>query len=104
MLRPIVVAIVLACSLAVAGCISGQYAQKARARSAPADTVAVMTKDDVIALARAKVSDDIILAQIKSSDSHFHLSTQDIVDLAKAGVSDKVIDAMIKTDQSSQQA
>jgi hypothetical protein len=72
--------------------------------SSGSDTLAVMTKDDVIALAKAKVSDDIILSQIKASGSHFRLSTQDIVSLTNAGVSSKVIDAMIKTDEQSQHA
>jgi hypothetical protein len=93
-----VAAIVLACSLASAGCVSGQYARYDRERFARADTLDLMTKEDVIALAKAKVSDDVIISQMKASGSYFHLSTQDIVDLANAGVSDKVIDAMIKSE------
>jgi hypothetical protein len=95
-----VAAIVLACSLASAGCVSGQYARYDRERFGGTDTLDLMTKEDVIALAKAKVSDDVIISQMNASGSYFHLSTQDIVDLANAGVSDKVIDAMIKSEPS----
>jgi hypothetical protein len=94
-----IAAIVLACSLAIAGCATERYGQYHRGRYAARDTLTMMTKDDVIALTRAKVSDDVIIDQIKVTDSYFQLSTQDIVDLANAGVSDKVISAMIKTDE-----
>lgn len=94
-----IAAIVLACSLAVTGCATERYGQYHRGRYAARDTLNMMTKDDVVALVRAKVSDDVIIEQIKVTDSYFQLSTQDIVDLANAGVSDKVISAMIKTDQ-----
>lgn len=104
MKRAAIAVIVLAFSLASAGCVSERYAQYHRYRSSRVDTLAVMTKQDVIALSQAKVSDDVIISQIKASDSHFQLSTQDILDLANAGVSDKVIGAMIKTGETSQNA
>jgi hypothetical protein len=89
--------IVLAFSVMSAGCMSERYVQYHRYRSSRPDTLAVMTKQDVISLSQAKVGDDVIISQIKASDSHFQLTTQDILDLVNAGVSDKVIDAMIKT-------
>jgi hypothetical protein len=104
MKRTTIAAIILAASLASAGCMSGRYAQYHRERSSRADTLAVMTKQDVIALSQAKVGDDVIISQMKASGSHFQLSTQDILDLVNAGVSDKVIGAMIKSDESSRYA
>jgi hypothetical protein len=102
MKRAAIAVIVLAFSLASAGCVSERYAQYHRYHSSQPDTLAVMTKQDVISLSQAKVSDDVIISQIKASDSHFQLTTQDILDLVNAGVSDKVIDAMIKTGQTSE--
>jgi hypothetical protein len=52
---------------------------------------------DVVALARAKVSDDAIVAQIQKTRSFYHLSPTDIVNLRNAGVSDKVVNFMIST-------
>ena len=51
-----------------------------------------LTLADVKALARAGVSDDVIIAQIQNSHAAFHLSTADIIDLHNSGVSDKVVD------------
>ncbi len=99
-----IAAILLVCALASAGCYSERWAQYHRERPYRQDTLAVMTKDDVMALARAKVSDDVIISQIKASRSYFQLSTQDIIDLANAGVSDKVISAMIKADEAAKQS
>jgi hypothetical protein len=93
-------ALFLAITLVSMGCASSRYGANDRDDSSSADTLAVMTKEDVIALAQARVSDDVIISQIKASHSYFQLSTQDIIDLANAGVSDKVIDAMIKTEES----
>lgn len=96
--------IILASSLVSAGCASGRYAHYDRDRSSSADTLSSMTKEDVIALSKAKVSDDLIISQMKASRSYFQLSTQDLIDLVNAGVSDKVIGAMIITDDSSRYA
>ncbi len=52
---------------------------------------------DVKALARAGVSDEVILSQIRNSHSVYQLSTAEIIDLKDAGVSEKVIDFMINT-------
>lgn len=52
---------------------------------------------DIKALAQAKISDDIIISQIRNSRSVYHLSTADIIDLNNSGVSSKVIDFMINT-------
>ena len=52
---------------------------------------------DVKALAKAGVSDDVIIAQIQNSHTVYHLSAADIIDLHNSGVSDKVINFMINT-------
>lgn len=52
---------------------------------------------DIKALAQSKISDDVIISQIRNSHSVYHLSTADIIDLHNAGVSDKVVDFMINT-------
>lgn len=99
MKRMAIAAVVVVCSLAGAGCASERYALHERDRYARVDTLDMMTKDDVIALSNAGVSDGVIIDQIKTTHSYFQLSTQDIVDLANAGVSDKVMSAMIRTDE-----
>jgi outer membrane lipoprotein SlyB len=56
---------------------------------------------DIKALARAGVSDDVIISQIRNSHTIFHLSTSDIIDLHNSGVSERVVDFMINTPSSS---
>lgn len=52
---------------------------------------------DVKALASAGISDDVIISQIRTSRTVYHLSAGDIIDLHNSGVSQKVIDYMINT-------
>jgi len=52
---------------------------------------------DVKALAEAKVSDEVIVSQIRNSRTVFHLSSADIIDLKNSGVDENVIDFMINT-------
>ena len=52
---------------------------------------------DVKALAQAKLSDDVIISQIRNSRTVYHLSTADIIDLRNSGVSEGVIVFMINT-------
>ncbi|PWU08065.1 MAG: hypothetical protein C5B50_30330 [Verrucomicrobia bacterium] len=52
---------------------------------------------DVKALAQAKLSDDVIITQIRNSRTVYHLSATDIIDLQNAGVSQGVINYMINT-------
>ena len=56
-----------------------------------------LTITDIKALAKAGVSDDLIISQIRNSRTIYQLRTMDIVDLKNAGVSEKVIDFMINT-------
>jgi hypothetical protein len=90
----------LAASFLVSGCMTG-YTTLHRERGEVAERDSLMpppmTVNDVIALSQDSVSDDVIMSQMKATDSYFRLSTDDIVALRKAGVSDNVINAMIKT-------
>jgi Glycine zipper len=56
-----------------------------------------LTVADVKALAKAGISDDLIISQIRNSRTVYHLGTADIIDLKNSGVSEKVIDFMINT-------
>ena len=56
--------------------------------------------EDVKALAKAGVGDDLIISQIHNSRTVYHLGTGQIVDLKNSGVSEKVIDFMINTPSS----
>ena len=52
---------------------------------------------DVKNMARAGVSDDVIISQIQGTHTIFHLSAADIIDLHNSGVSDRVVNAMQNT-------
>lgn len=52
---------------------------------------------DIKALSRAGLSDDVIISQIRSTHTTYHLSAVDIIDLHNSGVSQPVIDFMINT-------
>ncbi|HTS19707.1 MAG TPA: YXWGXW repeat-containing protein [Verrucomicrobiae bacterium] len=52
---------------------------------------------DIKQLAKAGVSDEVIISQIRNSHSVYQLSTSEIIDLKDAGVSERVIDFMINT-------
>jgi hypothetical protein len=60
-----------------------------------------MTNRDVIRLAQAKVSDEIIIEKIKQSQTNFDLSTDAIVQLKTAGVSEAVLKAMMNASANS---
>jgi hypothetical protein len=52
---------------------------------------------DVKALAKAGLSDKLILNQIRNSHVVYHLTAVEIIDLRESGVSEKVIEYMINT-------
>ena len=90
----------------VAGSLIGNavdHDQQARLQAqAPVTYVRVsqqqpLTTSDVKALAKAGVSEDVIITQIVSTHSGFRLSSTDIIDLRDSGVSYKVINFMINT-------
>jgi hypothetical protein len=86
-------------SIFCTGCMGGYYTRLERRHAVERDSLMPppMTIDDVVALAQDSVSDEVIISQIKATNSYFRLTTNDIRELAKDGVSSKVIDAMIKT-------
>jgi hypothetical protein len=90
---------VIALLLAVGGCVPSSYTRTANVQAAEQDTVQrpPMTVQDVIDLSKAGVSDNLIIAQMKSTHSYFELNTDDIIALKQAGVDDTVITAMINS-------
>lgn len=55
----------------------------------------VLTNDAVMAMKKAGLSDAVILAKIRSSQSKFDVSTEALVGLKQAGLSDPIIEAML---------
>ncbi|MEI8290033.1 MAG: YXWGXW repeat-containing protein [Verrucomicrobiota bacterium] len=99
-------ALIGAAAGALAGGLIGNAAdreQAARLRAqAPqtytrVDQGAPLSIADVKALAKAGISEDVIINQIHNSRTIFHLSAADIIDLRDAGVSNKVVNYMIDT-------
>ena len=55
---------------------------------------------DIEALAENGIGDDVIISQIQTTNSVFHLTSDEIIDLKNHGVSEKVIEYMIQTGRS----
>jgi hypothetical protein len=56
-----------------------------------------LTIEDIKALTKAGVGDDLIISQINSTRTVYKLNTAQIIDLKNSGVNQKVIDYMINT-------
>ena len=56
-----------------------------------------LSTEDIKKMARAGLSDDVIIQQIDATKSTFYLSSADIVDMKKAGASQRVISYMVQT-------
>jgi hypothetical protein len=97
MKKGVVAASVLVLVLFLAGCAADRSSYYGRHRPRPVDSLALMTKGDVVRLSQSKVGDGVIINMIKSSGSTFVLRTPDVVALADSGVSDSVITAMLRT-------
>lgn len=52
---------------------------------------------DIKALAKAEISEEVIISQIRASRTVYRLTTAEIIELRDAGVSNRVIDFMINT-------
>ena len=52
---------------------------------------------DIKAFSAARVSDEVIISQIRNSRTVYRLTTAEIIDLKNSGVSQRVIDFMINT-------
>jgi uncharacterized protein YcfJ len=99
-------ALIGAAAGALAGGLIGNSAdreQEARLRAQAPQTYervnqgSPLSLADVKALAKAGISEDVIVSQIRNSRTVFHLSAADIIDLRDSGVTDKVINYMIDT-------
>lgn len=95
MKRVVGVLIVLPIVAVLAGCVPTQQTTRVRHMPAVADTVGRMTKQDVVSLAQAGLSDSLIVGMMDASHSYFRLTTQDVLDLKAAGVRESVIQAML---------
>lgn len=54
----------------------------------------ILTNIDIADMVKAKVSDSLILSQIRNSKTDFDLSSDGVIELVKRGVSEKLIEAM----------
>ncbi|MEI6083228.1 MAG: hypothetical protein WCS70_02890 [Verrucomicrobiota bacterium] len=66
-------------------------------QSQPPHRLQSISVADVKALAKAGLSDEVIISQIRSAQTVFHLSTAEIIDLKENAVSEKVINCLINT-------
>ncbi|MGR3973821.1 MAG: glycine zipper domain-containing protein [Candidatus Rhabdochlamydia sp.] len=76
--------------------------QKALLSQSPSTLDKIQRKDqlsinDIKEMTKARLSDEVIIAQIEATQTVFILSSADLLSLNQAGVSQKVIHAMIKT-------
>jgi len=90
---------VLVIGLAAAGCAPEYSSYRYREHRPVRDSSMLMTKQDVIALSKAKIGDQVIVDMLRRSGSTFVLRTPDVIELADSGVSDTVISAMMKGDE-----
>ncbi|HUI09348.1 MAG TPA: hypothetical protein VL221_03415 [Bacteroidota bacterium] len=90
---------VLVIGLAAAGCAPEYSSYRYREHRPVRDSTMLMTKQDVIALSKARIGDNVIIDMIRKSGSTFVLRTPDVIELADSGVSDTVISAMMKSDE-----
>jgi hypothetical protein len=93
--RATFVVFVLATLLALAGCTSERLMRYDRGRLSKADTLSMMTKQDIVSLSKAGVGDSLIVRMLDISGSYVPLRTQDVIELKNAGVSERVINAMM---------
>jgi uncharacterized protein YcfJ len=87
---------------AIVGNAMDQQQRETLARQSPATLQRVeqgqpLGVADIKALAKAGVSDEVIISQIRASRMVYHFSTAEIIDMKDAGVSERVIEYMINT-------
>jgi len=76
-------------AMMLCGCATRQYTVTAPP-SGP-------TLAEVESMAKAQVSDSIIVSQIQNSSTRYQLTAEQIIELKNAGVSEAVINALINT-------
>ena len=78
-----------------------EQATRLQTQGAPAYVNMVSTQPtsiaDVQAMAKAGVSDDVIISQMRNTRTIYHLAAADVIGLRDAGVDDKVLNFMIGT-------
>jgi hypothetical protein len=81
---------------AIGGAIGNEKDQKEKAvlQAQAAATASQMRMDEVIQMSQSKLSDDVIITRIRTTNSVFILSADDLRMLANNGVSDAVINEM----------
>src|SRR3989442_4590771 len=55
----------------------------------------VLTNDAVVAMKKAGLSDSVIIAKIRASQTKFDVNTQALISLKGAGLSDQIIETMV---------
>lgn len=58
-----------------------------------------LTNDDIVAMVKAGLSEDTIIATIRNSAAGYRLQPQDLIQLKQAGVPDRILQAMIEASQ-----
>ncbi len=96
MKRFVCAALVAGCALIVAGCGPSYYAHRSAWHRLP-DSTSAVTKQQIIAMTKAGVGDDVIIGLIRNSGTWYRLNSRDVIELADSGVTDKVIGAIIRT-------
>ena len=83
---------------ALSGGLIGHAADQTEKKAvAAAQTSHPLGMVDVVQMAQSHVSDDLIVSDIRSTGSVFHLSAQDTIWLKQNGVSDGVVQEMMAT-------
>ena len=83
-------------ALVIASCPGCAQPASKSASSRASKTASAMTVEDVVRLAQAGMSDEVILAQMRAKYPSFDLSADQLIQLKTAHVSDRVIRAMME--------
>jgi hypothetical protein len=79
---------------ALLGGLIGNHEDRAERRAAEWVARHQLTINDVVQMSQRQVGDDLIINQINTSGSVFHLTGQDVIYLREQGVNERVIGAM----------
>ena len=99
-------ALIGAAAGALTGALIGNAADREqdarwRAQAPPAPVPVVPPQptsvEDVKAMAKAGVSDDVIISQMRNTRTIYHLAAADVIGLRDAGVSEQVLNYMLNT-------
>jgi len=86
------------------GGLVGNAADKAEKKAETAQVAAIQAQaarqlslTDVVQMAQSHVSDEVIISQIRSTGSVFHLRSDETIYLKQQGVSDAVVEEMLRS-------